>query len=108
MRVTIIRLVIILIFTGTSGIISAQDNNLRQEGKIKYYNKTHFLGGYDPLLVNIIEFFKTGIVPVPKEQTLEIFAFMIAADESRKNGGKPVSIDAVMQNAIEEAKKMKF
>ncbi len=43
MRVTIIRLVIILIFTGTSGIISAQDNNLRQEGKIKFYNKAHFL-----------------------------------------------------------------
>lgn len=65
-------------------------------------------GGYDALLVNIIEFFKTGIVPVPKEQTLEIFAFMMAADESRKNGGKPVSIDALMQNAMEEAKKMKF
>ncbi len=65
-------------------------------------------GGYDPLLVNIIEFFKTGIVPVPKEQTLEIFAFMMAADESKKNGGSPVSIEKVMQNAMEEAKKMKF
>jgi predicted dehydrogenase len=63
-------------------------------------------GGYDPLLFNIIEFFKTGIVPVSKEETLEIFAFMMAADESKKKRGKPVNIELVMQNAIKEAKKM--
>lgn len=65
-------------------------------------------GGYDPLLVNIIDFFKTGIVPVSREETLEIFAFMMAADESKKNGGKPVSIEAVMQNAMDEANKLRF
>lgn len=43
MRVTIVRLVIILIFTTTSGIISAKNNNLGQEGNIKYYNKNYFL-----------------------------------------------------------------
>lgn len=65
-------------------------------------------GGYDPLLVKIIEFFNTGIVPVHKEQTIEIFAFMMAADESKKNGGAPVSIEKVMQNAMNEAKKIRI
>jgi hypothetical protein len=55
--------------------------------------------GYDNLLVQIIDFFKTGKVPVTPEETLEIYAFMEAADESKRNGGKAVSLDAVMQKA---------
>ena len=43
--------------------------------------------GYGPLVEEIIKFFKTGNVPVPAEETIEIFAFMSAADESKlKNG----------------------
>ncbi len=63
-------------------------------------------GGYDPLLVNIIDFFKTGIVPVSKEETLEIFAFMMAADESKLLGGNPVEIESVMKKADDQAKQM--
>lgn len=55
--------------------------------------------GYDNLLVQIIDFFKTGKVPVAPEETLEIYAFMEAADESKRNGGKAVSLEAVMQKA---------
>jgi predicted dehydrogenase len=55
--------------------------------------------GYDNLLVQIVNFFKTGKVPVTAEETLEIYAFMEAADESKRNGGKPVSLEAVMQKA---------
>ncbi len=55
--------------------------------------------GYDNLLVQIIDFFKTGKVPVKSEETLEIYAFMEAADESKRNGGKAVSLDAAMQKA---------
>lgn len=55
--------------------------------------------GYDKLLVQIIDFFKTGKVPVSPDETLEIYAFMEAADESKRNGGKAVSLDAVMQKA---------
>lgn len=55
--------------------------------------------GYDNLLVQIIEFFKTGKVPVQPEDTLEIYAFMEAADESKRNGGKPVALHAVMAKA---------
>jgi hypothetical protein len=55
--------------------------------------------GYDNLLVQIIDFFKTGKVPVTPEETLEIYAFMEAADESKRNGGKVVSLEAVVQKA---------
>lgn len=46
--------------------------------------------GYDNLLDQIIRFFRTGIAPVSAEETLEIYTFMEAADESRRKGGKPV------------------
>jgi hypothetical protein len=55
--------------------------------------------GYNPLLLQIIKFFETGIPPVTREETLEIFAFMEAADESKANGGLPVSIELIMENA---------
>ena len=48
--------------------------------------------GYDPLLVEIINFFESGIPPVNKNETLEICAYMEAADESKKKGGKTVSL----------------
>lgn len=56
-------------------------------------------GGYNPLLVRIIEFFRTGVVPVRPEETLEICAFMEAADESKRNGGVPVSLDSMFSKA---------
>jgi predicted dehydrogenase len=55
--------------------------------------------GYNPLLVKIIEFFKTGIAPVKPEETLEIFAFMEAADESKLKGGIQVDLETMMQRA---------
>ncbi len=55
--------------------------------------------GYQPLLVEIVRFFKTGKAPVSAEETLEIFAFMEAADESKRLGGHPVTLDSVMQRA---------
>ena len=56
--------------------------------------------GYDALLKEIIRFFQTGIPPVSEEETLEIYAFMEAADESKRKGGVPVTLDAVMQTAL--------
>ncbi|HEX4130125.1 MAG TPA: Gfo/Idh/MocA family oxidoreductase [Pirellulales bacterium] len=55
--------------------------------------------GYAPLLVEIAEFFKTGKPPVPAAETIEMFAFMEAADESKRQGGCPVTIESVMQRA---------
>ena len=64
--------------------------------------------GYDPLLVEIVRFFTTGILPVSPEETLEIFAFMTAADESKNKGGIPVRMEKVMEEARKEAAKINF
>ncbi len=60
--------------------------------------------GYKPLLLAIVEFFQTGVAPVRAEETLELLAFMEAADVSKKNGGAPVSIESVMERAKAEIK----
>jgi len=36
---------------------------------------------------------------VAQEETLEIYAFMEAADESKRQDGKPVTLEAVMEAA---------
>jgi len=59
--------------------------------------------GYRPLVVEIVKFFRTGKTPVSAEETLAIYAFMEAADESKRKGGVPVSIADVMKKAREEA-----
>ena len=58
--------------------------------------------GYQPLVVEICKFFRTGKPPVSAEETIEIFAFMEAADESKRQGGKPVTIESVMAKAKAE------
>jgi len=55
--------------------------------------------GYQPLLKEIVKFFRTGVVPVPNEETLEIMAFMEAAEMSAKRGGAPVTIAEAMAAA---------
>ncbi len=65
-------------------------------------------GGYKPLVVEIAKFFKTGVAPVSAEETTEIFAFMEAADESKRQNGAPVTIDSVMQKAREVNKNRKL
>lgn len=62
-------------------------------------------GGYRPLVVEIVKFFRTHQPPVSAEETLEIYAFMEAADESKRRGGVPVSLDEVMKQAAAEADK---
>ncbi len=61
--------------------------------------------GYKPLVIEICKFFKTGVPPVAKEETIELFAFMEAADESKRLGGQPVSIADVLAKAQAEADK---
>lgn len=55
--------------------------------------------GYLPLLVDIVHYFDTGEVPVTPEETIEIFAFMSAADQSKKKGGKAVTLEKVLKKA---------
>lgn len=47
---------------------------------------------YLPLLREMVEFFGTGRPPVPNEETLEIFAFMDAAQRSKEQGGTAVRL----------------
>jgi hypothetical protein len=54
-------------------------------------------GNYAPLVREIMKFFQTGIAPVPNAETIEIYAFMEAADESKREGGTPVKISAIMK-----------
>ncbi len=58
--------------------------------------------GYQPLLNQIIHFFRTGVAPVTPEETLEIYAFMEAADESKRRNGAEVSLADVMAKAKQE------
>jgi hypothetical protein len=53
-------------------------------------------GGYEPLLKEIVQFFKTGIPPVSADETIEVCAFMEAADESKRLGGVPVELQTIM------------
>lgn len=55
--------------------------------------------GYAPLVVECIKFFQTKVSPVDPEETLEIFAFMEAADESKRRGGAEVSLSEVLAKA---------
>ncbi|MFT5468515.1 MAG: putative dehydrogenase [Verrucomicrobiales bacterium] len=60
--------------------------------------------GYKPLVVEIAKYFRTGKVPVSPEETLEIYAFMEAADESKRQGGAEVTLASVMEKARAEVK----
>lgn len=68
-----------VIIFGTKGVAEQQDG-----------------GNYAPMVREIIRFFRTGEVPVSPEETLEMFAFMEAAQESIRQGGAPVHIGEVL------------
>lgn len=55
--------------------------------------------GYRPLVLAIGRFFHSGQPPVSAEETLEIYAFMEAADESKRQGGAPVTLESVLAKA---------
>ena len=71
---------------GTKGIVY----------KNRYYD-------YTSLVVEIAKFFNTGKAPVCPEETLEVFAFMEAAEESKRQGGISVTIESVMKKARQAA-----
>ncbi|WP_339904697.1 Gfo/Idh/MocA family oxidoreductase [uncultured Cyclobacterium sp.] len=58
--------------------------------------------GYQRLVRAIDDFFLTGKLPVEPEETIEIYAFMEAADESKRQGGIPIKIsDTINKVKIE-------
>ncbi len=55
--------------------------------------------GYGHLVEEIVKFFKTGQTPIPPEETLEVLAFMTAADKSKAQNGAKVEIASVLEEA---------
>jgi len=55
--------------------------------------------GYAELMKQIATFFKEGKTPVDPRSTLEVLAFMTAADASKAQGGRPVALADVMRKA---------
>ena len=62
--------------------------------------------GYNPLVFAIVKFFQTGVAPVSPEETLEIYAFMEAAEESKRQNGASVTLESVMSKAKADAAKL--
>lgn len=58
---------------------------------------------YEALCRQIGRFFRRGELPIPPQTTLEIYAFMEAADESLKRGGAEVSLAEILDRARKEA-----
>jgi len=56
-------------------------------------------GDYTPMLREIIKFFQTKQPPISAKDTLEIYAFMEAAEESKRRGGKSISLREVLSKA---------
>jgi predicted dehydrogenase len=53
--------------------------------------------GYGPLVTQITKFFRTGVPPVDPKESLEVLAFMEAADLSKARGGVAVSLSEIMK-----------
>jgi len=59
--------------------------------------------GYEPLVMKIAQFFRDGKPPVAPSETIQIYAFMQAAMESKNRDGESVTIAEVMRTAESEA-----
>ncbi|MEX1097183.1 MAG: Gfo/Idh/MocA family oxidoreductase [Planctomycetales bacterium] len=59
---------------------------------------------YREQVVAFVGFFRTGVVPVEPEETIEIFAFMDAAVESRRRNGAPVRLAPLIEQARADAR----
>jgi hypothetical protein len=59
--------------------------------------------GYRALVVEIVRFFRTRESPVDHAESLELFTFMEAADESKRLGGNAVLLRDVLKGARESA-----
>ena len=61
--------------------------------------------GYEPLVVEIAKFFAGGEPPVSSQESLEIMAFIQAAQQSSDQKGIPVTLQSVMEQADEQSAK---
>jgi len=58
-------------------------------GREAVQSPAKFKVSYQALVQRIVQFFETGVPPVPNEETMELFSFMDAAQRSKASGGQP-------------------
>ncbi len=68
-------------------------------GSQQVFEQRSDTGDYTPLVREIVKFFQTKQPPVSAAKTLEIYAFMEAADESKRNHGAPVLLHDMLVKA---------
>lgn len=83
--------------SGYGGTIVSEKKKYTPAGKYE---------GYKPLLEEVLEFFRTDVLPVSNEETIEIFTFMKAANMSKAKGGMAVSLEDAYKAGNKEAKKL--
>jgi predicted dehydrogenase len=64
----------------------------RAKEVVESHPKAAEAADYRPLVREMVKFFQTGKPPVANEETLEMFAFMDAAQRSKEQGGRPVAL----------------
>ncbi|MCC2672855.1 MAG: hypothetical protein K0Q72_5327, partial [Armatimonadetes bacterium] len=82
---------------GTEGIV--QSGKYGGYAPVKGVHPEGKYAGYEPLARQIGQFLKTGKPPVSPDETLELFAFMEAAHESKRQGGASVTLESVLARA---------
>lgn len=93
---------------GAVGCFRGMRTGINDYGGIAYGEKGNmYLGqyqGYEALLETIIRFFDTRVAPVGMQETIEIYTFMEAADESKRQSGKRISMQEVYEANLEKAR----
>jgi hypothetical protein len=84
------------IFREGKGYSGVARNSKGEEALVGAYD------GYAPLVAEVIKFFKTKQPPVSAAETIELFAFMEAADESKRREGKTVTLNEVLAKAAQK------
>ena len=62
--------------------------------------------GYKALLEQILKYFQTGISPISREETIEIFTFMKASNMSKEENGRIVTLEEAYQKGWKDARKL--
>ncbi len=87
---------------GRTGVYRQSKGNQGYGGVARGERGEHPIGtssGYAPMLREVVKFFRTGVPPVPEQETIEILAFMEASELSRERGGAEVELSEVIERA---------
>ncbi|QDU60102.1 Oxidoreductase family, NAD-binding Rossmann fold [Planctomycetes bacterium Pan216] len=92
---------------GRLGVFRGLKQGARGYGAVAFTEKKILplsrFDGYRPLMVEIVKMWRSGEVPVPAEETIEIIAFCEAADISKEKKGAPVELAPLIKKARAEA-----